>query len=187
MFHQSGLKSLSFSIGNCHHFQIEMNCDHFPFHYMNQTGFRVAHSQQEKHQYDHSPIKLEVTKVNDRRMKTGFLWNLKSNLIVHTAVILFFCFTQFTLFVYKSLIIVAEKFQKYHWIQYKKNFTLYQIVGNLLNLSYFWADLYIKWMLRYNWNVLAKNPETDYICSCSDFCLENINNLCCNFCIYAST
>ena len=33
---------------------------------------------------------------------------------------IFFCLAQFTLFVYKSLIIVAENFQKYHWIQHKK-------------------------------------------------------------------
>ena len=32
----------------------------------------------------------------------------------------FFCLAQFTLFVYKSLIIVEENFQKYHWIQHKK-------------------------------------------------------------------
>ena len=30
------------------------------------------------------------------------------------------CFTQFTLFVYKSLIIVVGIFQKYHWLQHKK-------------------------------------------------------------------
>ena len=34
--------------------------------------------------------------------------------------VFFLCFTQFTLFVYKSLIIVVENFQKYHWIQHKK-------------------------------------------------------------------
>ena len=32
---------------------------------------------------------------------------------------LFFCLAQFTLFVYKSLIIVVENFQKYHWIQHE--------------------------------------------------------------------
>ena len=30
---------------------------------------------------------------------------------------IYFCLAQFTLFVYKSLIIVVENFQKYHWIQ----------------------------------------------------------------------
>ena len=29
---------------------------------------------------------------------------------------MFFCLAQSTLFVYKSLIIVVENFQKYHWI-----------------------------------------------------------------------
>ena len=33
------------------------------------------------------------------------------------SVFIFFCLAQFTLFVYKSLIIVVENFQKYHWIQ----------------------------------------------------------------------
>ena len=32
----------------------------------------------------------------------------------------FFCLAQFTLFVYKSLIIVVENLQKYHWIQHEK-------------------------------------------------------------------
>ena len=32
---------------------------------------------------------------------------------------IFVCFTQFTLLVYKSLIMVVENFQKYHWIQNK--------------------------------------------------------------------
>ena len=32
---------------------------------------------------------------------------------------IFVGFTQFTLLVYKSLIIVVENFQKYHWIQHK--------------------------------------------------------------------
>ena len=35
-------------------------------------------------------------------------------------VCIFLCFTQFTLFVLKSLVIVLENFQKYHWIQHKK-------------------------------------------------------------------
>ena len=33
----------------------------------------------------------------------------------------FFCFTQFTLFLYKSLIIIVVIFQKYQWIQHKKS------------------------------------------------------------------
>ena len=36
-------------------------------------------------------------------------------------VYIFVCFTQFTLLVYKSLIIVVENFQKYHWIQHKNS------------------------------------------------------------------
>ena len=34
-------------------------------------------------------------------------------------VCLYFCFTQFTLLVYKSLIMVVENCQKYHWIQHE--------------------------------------------------------------------
>ena len=34
-------------------------------------------------------------------------------------IFLYFCFAQFTLLVYKSLIMVVENFQKYHWIQHK--------------------------------------------------------------------
>ena len=33
---------------------------------------------------------------------------------------IFVCLAFLTLFVYKSLIIVVEIFQKYHWIQHKK-------------------------------------------------------------------
>ena len=35
-------------------------------------------------------------------------------------VCLYFCFAQFILLVYKSLIMVVEIFQKYHWIQHTK-------------------------------------------------------------------
>ena len=35
------------------------------------------------------------------------------------SVCLYFCFVHFTLLVYKSLIMVVENFQKYHWIQHK--------------------------------------------------------------------
>ena len=33
--------------------------------------------------------------------------------------VLFFCFTRFTLFAFKSLIIIIENFQKYHRIQHR--------------------------------------------------------------------
>ena len=44
----------------------------------------------------------------------------KQSSVVFLYVLLFFCLAQFTLFVIKSLKIVIEKFQKYHWIQHKK-------------------------------------------------------------------
>ena len=41
-----------------------------------------------------------------------------ANLRLGLSVYIFVCFTQFTLLVYKSLIMVVENFQKYHWIQH---------------------------------------------------------------------
>ena len=45
----------------------------------------------------------------------------------------------FTLFVYKSLIIVVENFEKYHWIQHKQT----QLVVALSELSVEPSECYI--------------------------------------------
>ena len=39
-------------------------------------------------------------------------------LSVYISIFLYFCIAHFTLLVYKSLIMVVENFQKYHWIQH---------------------------------------------------------------------
>ena len=43
----------------------------------------------------------------------------QANLRVCLSIFLYFFSVQFTLLVYKALIIVVENFQKYHWIQHK--------------------------------------------------------------------
>ena len=41
-------------------------------------------------------------------------------LFIYLHFYIFVGFTQFTLLVYKSLIMIVENFQKYHWIQHTK-------------------------------------------------------------------
>ena len=67
----------------------------------------------------------------------------------------FFCFIQFTLFVYRSLIIVVENLQKYHWIQHEKMQSVHaEAIESLFiwQIHFIFVQIYIR--IRY-WVVLS--------------------------------
>ena len=78
-------------------------------------------------------------------------------------VFLFFCFTQFTSFVYKYLIIDIDNFQNYHWIQHRKTQPVvvtsereinpYSKISNIFSINPFlWASYLRKLSKLEIWN-----------------------------------